>query len=215
VGEKDAKIDVALCEKMKQALEQLVPLATTLSYSEEEQVILKEIRPLTLKKKFFIANLGEEAIAKDSHPYLMKLKEYADKHGIKVVPFFGKLEAEVHQLDKSEQEVFLKEMGISNPGLMEVIKAGREVLELVTFYTFVGGKELRNWLIPAGTPAPRAAGKIHTDFEAGFIKADVIGFEEFMKFGSEAEARKHGAIRVEGKEYLVQDGDIIHFKFKA
>ena len=214
VGEKDAKIDVALCEKMKQALEQFTPLAT-LHYSEGEQVILKEMRPLTLKKKFFIANLGEEAIAKDNYPYFARLKSFADKQGIKVVPFYGKVEAEVHQLDKGEQEVFLKEMGIANPGLMEVVKAGKEVLGLITFYTFVGGKELRNWLVPAGTPAPKAAGKIHTDFEAGFIKADVIGADEFFKFGSEAEARKHGAIRVEGKEYLVQDGDIIHFKFKA
>jgi len=214
VGDKAAGNDAALCEKMKSALESLSPL-NKLHYSEEEQVILREMRPLTLKRKFFIANLGEEAISNQNYPCYMKLKHHAAQAGAKVVPFFAKVEAEVHQLEESEQEVFLKEMGIRNPGLLEVIKAGKEVLDLIVFYTVVGGKELRNWLIPAGTTAPRAAGKVHTDFEQGFIKAEVTSFEEFVKHQSEAEARKRGAVRVEGKEYLVQDGDVIHFKFKA
>lgn len=214
VGEKEARLEVSLCSKMKSALEQLTPLLK-LEYTEEEQVILREMRPLTLKQKFYIANLGEEAIASTSYPYYVQLREYAASHHLKVVPFFGKLEAEVHELDKAEQELFLKEMGIVQSGLEQVIQTGKEVLDLITFYTVVGGRELRNWLVPRGTSAPRAAGRVHTDFEKGFIKAEVIGFDEFVKFGCEAEARKHGAVRLEGREYQVQDGDIIHFKFKA
>jgi ribosome-binding ATPase len=214
VGEKDAQLDVHLCEKMVAALEQLHPLAG-LQYHPEEEAILREIKPLTLKKKFFVANLGEEAIAKNNYPYFLKLSEYGKKHAIKLVPFFAKVEAEVHQLDKSEQEVFLKEMGIDKPGILEVINAGKEILDLITFYTVVGGKELRSWLVPAGTPAPKAAGRVHTDFEQGFIKAEVITFEDFVKMGGEHEARKHGLARVEGKEYLVRDGDIVHFRFKV
>jgi len=214
VGEKEAKSEIMLCAKMKAALEQLTPLLK-LEYTEEEQVILREMRPLTLKPKFFIANLGEEAIARDNYPYYVQLREYAAQHAIKLVPFFGKVESEVHELDKGEQELFLKEMGIANPGLDEVIKAGKEILDLLTFYTIVGGKELRNWLVPRGTAAPRAAGRVHTDFEQGFIKAEVLSFDEFVKFGGEAEARKNGAVRLEGREYQVREGDIIHFKFKA
>jgi len=213
VGEKEAKLEAELCEKMLKALEQLTPLSK-LEFSAEEETVLREIRPLTLKKRFFVANLGEEAIAKDNYKYLAQLSGYAEKHGIKLVPFFGKVEAEVQSLDKGEQELFLKEMGIEQPGLVEVIKAGKEVLDLITFYTVVGGRELRNWLVPRGTSAPQAAGKIHTDFEQGFIKAEVMTFRDFIKSGGEHEARKLGAVRLEGKEYLVQDGDIIHFKFK-
>jgi ribosome-binding ATPase len=214
VGDKNSRLEVELCEKMKKALEQLAPLSK-LSFHPDEEPILREMRPLTLKKKFYVANLGEEAISKPSYPSFAKLREYGAQNGVKVVPFYGKLEAEVHELDKSEQGVFLKELGIEQPGLDDVINAGKEALGLITFYTFVGGKELRNWLVPAGTFAPQAAGKIHTDFEAGFIKADVISFKDFTKAGNEHEARKLGMVRVEGKEYVVQDGDIIHFKFKA
>jgi len=214
VGDKDAGTDVQLCQKMISALEQLLPLAG-LQYQPEEELILREIKPLTLKKKFFIANLGEEAIAKNNYPHFLKLSEYGKKHAVKVVPFFAKVEAEVHQLEKNEQEIFLKEMGIEKPGILEVINAGKEILDLITFYTVVGGKELRNWLVSAGTPAPKAAGKVHTDFEQGFIKAEVITFEDFVKMGGEHEARKHGLARVEGKDYLVRDGDIVHFRFKV
>lgn len=214
VGDKDARADVNLCQKMIAALEQLHPLVG-LEYNPEEEAILSEIKPLTLKKKYFVANLGEEAVAKSNHPYFSKLSEYGKSHGVKVVPFFAKLEAEVHQLEKSEQEMFLKEMGVVKPGVLEVIDAGKEILGLVAFYTVVGGKELRSWLVPAGTTAPKAAGKVHTDFEQGFIKAEVITFDDFVKMGGEHEARKHGLARVEGKEYLIQDGDIVHFRFKV
>jgi len=213
VGDKQAQLEAELCQKMKSVLEQLQPL-DQMAYSAEELTILAEMKPLTLKKKFYIANLGEEAISQKS-PYLARLNEFAEKRGIKVAPFFGKLEAEVHELDKSEQDVFLKEMGIARSGLDEVIRAGKEALDLITFYTVVGGKELRNWLIPRGTKAPQAAGKVHTDFESGFIKAEVVRFEDFVRLGGEQEARKQGAVLLEGKDYLVQDGDIIHFRFKT
>jgi len=213
VGDQQAKIELELCQKLKNTLEQINTL-DQLRFSEEEEPILNEIKPLTLKKRFYVANLGEEAISAENK-YLARLEEYAKKKGIRVVPFYGKVEAEVHELDKSEQGIFLKEMGIEHSGLLEVIKAGKEILDLVTFYTTVGGKELRNWLIPRGTTAPRAAGKVHTDFEQGFIKAEVVPFDDFLRVGGEAPARKQGLVMVEGKEYLVQDGDIIHFRFKT
>ena len=193
VGDKQAKIEAELCARMKQALEQMQTLEQ-LSYHEDELPILREMKPLTMKKKFFIANLGEEAMA-GKNAWRAELEGYAAKNGIQVVPFYGKIEAEVHELDPSEQEVFLKEMGIKHSGLLEVIRAGREVLNLVTFYTAVGGKELRNWLVPQATAAPAAAGKIHTDFEHGFIKAEVVKFEDFVRLGGETAARKEGAPR--------------------
>ena len=213
VGDKQAKIEFELCQKMKTGLEQLITL-NQLEYSQDEEPILREMKPLTLKKRFFIANLDESAISGENE-HLRRLRDYAGKAGLKVVPFFGKVEAEIHELDKSEQEIFLKEMGLDHSGLLDVISTGKEVLDLVTFYTAVGGKELRNWLVPRGTSAPSAAGKIHTDFEKGFIKAEVVSFEDFIRFGGEASARKQGVIRVEGKEYVVQDGDIIHFRFNV
>ncbi len=213
VGDKTLKLEMELCQRMKNGLEQLNPL-DRLQFHPDEEPLLNEIKPLTLKKKFFIANLGEEALSSENQS-LVRLRDYAEKLAVKVAPFFGKVELEVHELDKSEQEIFLKGMGIERSGLSEVIRAGKEVLDLITFYTVVGGKELRNWLVPRGTSAPKAAGKIHTDFEQGFIKAEVTRFEDFIKVGGEAGARKEGLARVEGKEYLVQDGDIIHFRFKV
>jgi len=214
VGDKQARVDLELCKKMKKALEDLETLHK-LSFTQEEELIIKEMKPLTLKPVFYIANLGEEAIAKNTHQYFEQLKAYGEKQGIKVVAFFGKVEAEVHELEKEERELFLKEMGIEQSGLGEVIKTGKEILDLITFYTAVGGKELRNWLIPRGTTAVKSAGKIHSDFEAGFIKAEVIKVEDFIRVGGEQEARKLGLVLVQGKDYLVQDGDVIHFRFKV
>ena len=136
-------------------------------------------------------------------------------NGLLLVEFYGKIEAEVHELEKEDQELFLKEMGLEGSGLNAVINMGKQVLDLITFFTAVGGKELRSWLIPRGTSALKSAGRIHSDFEQGFIKAEVISFDDFIRAGGEQEARKLGLIRVEGKDYLIQDGDVIHFRFRA
>jgi len=214
VGDKQAKLEAELCQKMESALSELKPLRE-LKFSEDEAPILNEMKPLTAKPVFIIANMGEESLEKESSEHFVKLKDYAQEMGLILVPFYGKLEAEVHQLDPEEQELFLKEMGLERSGLGDIIQAGKDILDLITFYTAVGGVELRSWLIPKGTKAPQAAGKIHTDFEQGFIKAEVVSFNDFIRAGSEQEARKLGLVRVEGKDYEVQDGDIIHFRFRS
>jgi len=214
VGDKDAQKEVELCERMIKALEDLKPLAE-LEFNEDEREILNEMKPLTLKPLFIIANLGEERLEGGGKPYLEELKQYAQSRGLALVEFYGKIEAEVHELEKEEQELFLKEMGLERSGLEEVIRTARRVLDLITFFTAVGGKELRSWLVPRGTSAVKSAGRIHSDFEQGFIKAEVISFDDFIRVGGEQEARKLGLVRVEGKDYRVQDGDIIHFRFRS
>jgi len=214
VGDKKAQQETELCEKMIQALEELKPLSE-LEFNEEEKKILNEMKPLTLKPFFIIANLGEEQIEEAETPYLKELRQYVKDNGFLLVEFYGKIEAEVHELEKEEQELFLKEMGLKESGLNAVINMGKQVLDLITFFTAVGGKELRSWLIPRGTSALKSAGRIHSDFEQGFIKAEVISFDDFIRAGGEQGARKLGLVRVEGKDYLVQDGDVIHFRFRA
>jgi GTP-binding protein YchF len=213
VGDKKTTIEVGLLERLKSQLEDLKPLRG-LAFTEEETPIIKEMAPLTLKQVFYVANLGEESVDAKTHPFLEKLNAHAQQEGLKVVPFWGKLEAEIHELDKEEQDIFLKEMGLKVSGLSEVIRTGYQILDLVTFYTAVG-PELRAWVLPRGTTALHAAGKIHTDFEKGFIKAEVASFDDFVRAGSETEARKSGTLRVEGREYIIQDRDVVHFRFKV
>ncbi len=213
VGDKEAKLTIELCEIMKPHLEELKPLRQ-LEFKEEHQPIINEMAPLTIKSMFYVANLGEDALDSDSDELLGALQKHAGDEGIGVVPFYAKLEAEICELDKEEQQEFIREMGLEQSGLSGIIHAGYEVLDLITFYTKVG-PELRAWTIPTGTSAQKAAGRIHTDFEKGFIKAEVCGFDDFVNAGSEAAARSGALLRQEGKEYLVKDGDVIHFKFNV
>lgn len=213
VGDKKIKIEVGLLERMKARLDELKPLRD-FSFSEDEAPIIREIQPLTIKPVFYVANLGEESVERGTHDCYEKLKSHGEAEGLRVIPFWGKLEAEIHELDREEQEIFLNEMGLKVSGLAEIIRTGYEILDLVTFYTAVG-PELRAWVLPRGTTAVKAAGKIHSDFEKGFIKAEVAGFEDFSDAGTEAEARSRGVLRAEGKEYQVKDGDVVHFRFKA
>ncbi len=213
VGDKKVQIELGLLERLKSQLEDLKPIRG-MSFTEEETPIIKEMAPLTLKQIFYVANLGEESVDAKTHPFLEKLRAHAKEEGLNVVPFWGKLEAEIHELDKGEQDVFLKEMGLKVSGLSEIIRTGYQILNLVTFYTAVG-PELRAWVLPRGTTALHAAGKIHTDFEKGFIKAEVATFDDFVAAGGESEARKNGTLRIEGKEYLIQNSDVVHFRFKA
>jgi GTP-binding protein YchF len=213
VGDKKTRIEVDMLERIKDQLDALKPLRG-MTFSDDEGPYIRELEPLTLKQAFYVANLGEESVEAGTHEFLEKLKAHADEEGLKVVPFWGKLEAEIHELDEDEQDVFIKEMGLKVSGLSGIIRTGYEILDLVTFYTAVG-PELRAWVLPRGTTALKAAGKIHSDFEKGFIKAEVAGFEEFVEAGSEQEARTRGSLRVEGKDYQVKDGDVVHFRFKA
>ncbi len=210
VGDKQSKQAVELCKKMKSVLEDLRPLRG-IELRADDEPLLREMAPLTLKPMFYVANLGEDNLDQPDNPLLDQLSAYAAERGIEVVPFYAKLESEIHELDEDEQGDFIREMGLSESGLSGIIHAGYQILDLVTFYTKVG-PELRAWTVPRGTSAPAAAGRIHTDFENGFIKAEVAGFEQLMRAGSEARAKSQGLIRIEGRDYQVADGDVIHFR---
>ncbi len=211
-GDKSLKKEIELYERMEAWLNREKPLSA-MEYAEEELSILREMGPLTMKPMFYVANLGEEALSGASQ-YLEALEGHAAKRNSIVIPFHANLEAELAELEEGEREAFRAEMGLSRDGVADLAVAGQESLGLVTFYTKVG-PELRAWTVPAGTPAPKAAGAIHTDFERGFIKAEVASFEDFSRAGSEAEARKKGALRQEGKDYLIRDGDVVRFKFNV
>jgi ribosome-binding ATPase YchF (GTP1/OBG family) len=145
---------------------------------------------------------------------LTALRDWIEKEGNRLVIICGDLEAEIAELKEEEREEFRRELGLEGSSLDRLIRVGYEILHLITFYTTVSS-ELRAWTVSKGTPAPRAAGKIHTDMEKGFIRAEVLSFSDFMTCGSEHAARERGVLRSEGKEYLVQDGDIIHFRFNV
>ena len=213
VGDKAIQREVETLEKMKAHLSELKPLRH-LAFAAEDQPLLKEMAPLTGKPLFYIANLGEESVAAQDHVFLEKLKQHATAEGFLAVPFWGKLEAEIRELPADEQDAFRQEMGLKESGIPGIVHTGYQALGLITFYTKVG-PELRAWTIPKGTPAPQAAGKIHSDMEKGFIKAEVISFKELTRIGSESEARHHGLLRQEGKDYIVQDGDVVHFRFNV
>ncbi|RLB05441.1 MAG: redox-regulated ATPase YchF, partial [Deltaproteobacteria bacterium] len=168
-----------------------------------------ELQLLTAKPTFYVANVGDVS-AQTQNKYLRDLQELARAEDTPVVIIAGRLEAEIVQLDKEEREEFRQELGLKDSGLKRLIQVGYKILNLITFFTTVN-LDLRAWTVPRGTPALLAAGKIHSDMERGFIKAEVISFDDFLRCGSEHVARERGLLRSEGKEYIVQDGDIIHF----
>jgi len=211
-GDKSVKRELELYERMIARLNEEKPLAD-MEFADEDRPVLKAMGPLTLKPVFYVANLGEESAGRDS-PHFQKLRALGEARGRPVVGFFAKLESELGDLPEEERAEFRSEMGLSEPGIKAVVKAGFRALNLVTFYTKVG-PELRAWPAPEGVSAPRAAGMIHSDFERGFIKAEVAGFAEFVEAGSEAQVRKLGLLRQEGKDYRIRDGDVAHFRFNV
>ena len=211
-GEKSVKHEVELYERMIKWLNQERVLSE-LEFGEEDEPFLKAMGPLTLKPMFYVANMGEESVSGESK-YLAALQDHAQKKGRVTAPFYARLESELRELAEEERADFRREMGLSEDGIVGMVQAGYQALHLVTFYTKVG-PELRAWTAPVGTSAPQAAGIIHTDFERGFIKAEVISFPDFIKAGSEAEAKKHGLLRQEGKDYQISDGDVVHFRFNV
>jgi ribosome-binding ATPase YchF (GTP1/OBG family) len=183
--------------------------------TDEEQVLIRELSLLTNKKVFFVANVTEPQLSKaDSDPFVTALRGHADKQGAPVVVICAAAEAEIAGLDEADRPAFLESLGLSEPGLYGVARTAYKILDLITFLT-AGEDECRAWTIKRGSKAPQAAGAIHTDFERGFIKADVIWWEDLIKFGSESACRTNAKLNVEGKEYVVRDGDVIHFKFNV
>lgn len=212
-GDKEAKKLAPLLQKIQALLESEKP-ARDGDYTEDERVMLKQLQLLTTKPVMYVANVPEEN-AKDGNAYSSHVENYAQTQGHHSVIISAQIEAEISQLDSDEEKAaFLEEMGLSETGLSRVIKAGYQLLDLNTFYT-AGPKEARAWTVKKGALAPEAAGVIHTDFQKGFIRAETIGYSDYLACSGEVGAKEAGKMRLEGKDYVVQDGDVMHFRFNV
>jgi GTP-binding protein YchF len=210
-GDKDATKLVAILEKLLPHLNEGKP-ARTLGMSDEDKALLKPLCLLTIKPAMYVGNVLEDGF--ENNPFLDRLREFAVKEGAPVVAVCAKLEAELADLDDDDKQAFLTDLGLEEPGLNRLIRAGYELLGLQTYFT-AGVKEVRAWTIHKGDTAPQAAGVIHTDFERGFIRAQTIAFADFVAFKGEQGAKEAGKMRAEGKEYVVQDGDVLNFLFNV
>jgi len=209
--DKNAIVMKALLEKIQPHLDEAKPLRS-FGLSDDEVKLLQELSLMTLKPTMYIANVAEDGF--DNNPHLDTVRAIAQAEGAVVVPICNKLESEVAELDDDEKAEFLQDLGMEEPGLNRVIRSGYDLLGLHTYFT-AGVKEVRAWTIPVGATAPQAAGKIHTDFEKGFIRAEVISYNDFIELGGEQGAKDAGKWRLEGKEYVVADGDVVHFRFNV
>ena len=210
-GDKAILVKKALLEKVYQHLDQGLPVRT-LDLNEDQQAALYDLLLLTIKRTLYIANVSDDGFA--DNPYLDVVHEHAAREGAQVVPVCAAIEAELAELDDEEKSEFLQEMGLQEPGLNRVVRAGYTLLGLQTYFT-AGVKEVRAWTVPIGATAPQAASVIHTDFQRGFIRAEVIAYDDFVACGGESGAKEAGKLRLEGKDYVVQDGDVIHFRFNV
>jgi GTP-binding protein YchF len=211
-GNKGLDREIEVMEKIEKALDSGKP-AREAKLDEEETEYLKDVKLLTMKPSFYVANVSEDEMRSDGH-HLSSLKQLALEEGTEVVPIIGDIESELILLEEDERKEFLKDLGLMRSGLERMIEVGYRILKLITFYTTVG-TELRAWTIPTGTKAPKAAGKIHTDMERGFIRAEILSFDEFINVQSISKAKEMGLIRIEGKDYSIQDGDIVLFRFHS
>jgi GTP-binding protein YchF len=213
-GDKKVVAEVECLERIKDALYADKP-ARSVELNEDEQLLIRDLHLLTMKPMLYAANVSEEEVATaDNNPYVQKVKEFAALEGADVVPISAKVESEIAELEDEEKAMFLEELGLQESGLNRLIKAAYKLLGLYTYFT-AGVQEVRAWTIHKGTKAPQAAGVIHTDFERGFIRAEVVSYEDLIGAGSMNAAKEKGQTRLEGKEYVVQDGDIMHFRFNV
>jgi ribosome-binding ATPase len=212
VGQKEYVAQADALEKAKTAVEKGTPLRAV-DLTDDERAALAELNLITIKPVLFVANVAEDDLGRET-PLLTKVRKIAaDKRG-EVVVICGELEAQISQLPPAERADFLREMGLEEPGLDALIRAAYKLLDLETFFT-AGPKEARAWTIHRGSKAPEAAGKIHSDFERGFIRAETIAYDDYIAAGTEQAARAAGKMRSEGKDYVVQDGDVILFRFNV
>jgi len=210
-GEKDAIKLVALLERIQKALDGLHPVRA-MGLDAEEMALLQPLQLLTAKPALYVANVDEKGF--ENNPLLDRVREYAAKEGAPVVVICAKLEAEIADLSGEEKQLFLADMGLLEPGLNRLVRATFDLLGLQTYFT-AGPKEVRAWTVRKGASAPQAAGVIHTDFEKGFIRAEVIAYDDYVNLGGEAKAKEGGKMRLEGKDYIVKDGDVMHFRFNV
>jgi len=212
--DKKAMAEFEVLSMLKDAFEKELP-ARTIEFNEEQLKIVKGYQLLTIKPVLYVANVGEDDLLdSDGNEYVRQVKAYAEKDHAEVVVICAKIEAEIAELDGEEKSSFLKELGIEQSGLDQMIQKAYHLLGLATFFT-AGAPEVRAWTFKKGMTAPQCAGIIHSDFEKGFIRAETVSYEDLMACGSMAAAREAGKVRLEGKDYLVQDGDIIHFRFNV
>ena len=220
------KLAVEVCDLLVEHLDKMRPVRSLLAdaalggkqgplTTPDGQTVVRELQLLTAKPSLYVANVDERSladVAQNSH--FAKLLAFAEKEGARVIPICAALEAQIAELEPADRPEFLASAGLKEPGLFAVIRAGYDMLGLITFFT-AGDPEVHAWTITKGTPAPGAAGKIHTDFEKGFIRAEVIRWDDLVRLGSEAKCREAGKIAIEGKEYVVRDGDVMHFRFNV
>ena len=213
-ADKKYQVEIDLLEKIKENLENGIS-ARALEFTEDEQILVKDMFLLTTKPILYIANISEEQIENaENEEMVLKVKEYAKKEKAEVIPLCVKIEEELSGLDEEDKKEMLDALGLEESGLDKVIKKSYDLLGLMSFLT-AGEPEVRAWTIKKGTKAPQAAGKIHSDIERGFIKAEVVSYDDLIKEGSMLAAKEKGLVRSEGKEYIMQDGDIVLFKFNV
>ena len=210
-NDKEAAALVALLTKVQAVLDQGKPVRT-LDLNEQERVLLKPLCLITAKSAMFVGNVSEDGF--ENNPYLDKLRAYAETQNAPVVAICAKTEAELSEMGEEDRLLFLQEMGQTEPGLNRLIRAAFKLLGLQTYFT-AGEKEVRAWTIKAGFTAPQAAGVIHTDFEKGFIRAETIAYDDYVEYKGEAGAKQAGKLRLEGKDYIVKEGDVLHFRFNV
>ncbi len=212
-GKPEDKVAVDALEIVRAKLDQGTP-ANAIVLSDDHRKIVRNLFLLTDKPTFFVANVAEADLHGAGGPHVQKLEAFAKTRGMRVVRISAAIESEIAALPKSEQGEFLASLDLKEPGLHGVVRAGYELLDLITFFT-AGDPEVHAWTIARGTKAPQAAGKIHTDFERGFIKAEVIHWKDLVELGSESAARSAGKLAIEGKDYVMRDGDVVHFRFNV
>ena len=214
-GDKTLAKELALLERVKAAMEDGKP-ARSLDYDEDEMEIMHEIALISMKPVIYAANVAEDDFKNgiDNNPYVKRVEELAKTENAQVMPVSARIEEEISQLDDDEKTMFLEELGMHESGLDRLIKASYTLLGLISYLT-AGEPEVRAWTIKKGTKAPQAAGKIHSDFERGFIRAEVVHYDDLMRLGSYNAAKEQGLVRSEGKEYVMKDGDVVLFRFNV
>lgn len=211
-GDPLAQVEYEIVDQIRVYLENEKP-ARAVPLTEDQRKIIKGLNLLTMKNMLYVANVAADEVTKgDENPFVIQVKESAEREGAQVVVISAGIEAEIVELDPDDRYLFLQDLGMETTGLNRLISTAYSLLGLITYFT-AGEKEVRAWAIAQGTKAPQAGGKIHTDFERGFIRAEIVGYEDLISCGAFAKAKERGLVRLEGKEYVVNDGDVINFRF--
>lgn len=213
-GDKKAQAEAAVLKRVQEMLEQALP-ARRVEMTPDEALLIRDLNLMTLKPVLFVANVSEDEVATpEENPYVQRVQAYAKEEGAEVIAVSAKVESEIAELDDADAREFLKDLGVNESGLDKLIKASFKLLGLLTFLT-AGEQEVRAWTIVDGTKAPAAGGKIHSDIERGFIRAEIVSFNDLMEAGSHNAAKEKGLVRLEGKEYVMKDGDVTYFRFNV